>query len=1388
MAPEGEYIVDRVVQEYAGHVQTKAVYTRLACNGFAISPTFAHPRYPLAQTFDSLPMCRLYLLCSTIVLLSTPLLYAQCPIIVDAGDDVWLCAPPTPTQLNGSISGDYLNFSWSPVAGMQGANTLNPTVNVTGNATYVLTARAVDLNFNLIQNGDFEGGNSGFYSDYTFSPGNLVPEGVYNVLDNPQNDHPGFAPCPDHTSGSGNMMAVNGAGAPNQNVWCQTVNVQPNTLYAFSAWVTTLVAASPALLQFSINGGVIGPIFSAPSNTCNWVNFYTTWNSGANSTATICVVNQNTVLGGNDFALDDIVFSPVCVVTDTVRIFVANVLAAAAPTVVSIPCDGVNVTLNGTGSSVGPNISYNWDTSDGNIVSGQNTLNPVVNAAGTYTLTVTFNNGFVECSKTAIVTVSPSPNPLIAWINTPLPLGCGSPSVQLFGFSSQSSFSTYQWSAGPGGNFTSDTNIPFVTVDQPGEYTLLVTNTNTGCTAETSVIVITATNPPTANATADISVFNCSSTSFGLSGAGSSQGNNISYAWTAQNGGNIIAGANLQNAVADTSGTYILTVTNTANGCTAADTVLVTPNLTPPVVTIDTPGIFNCATDTLTLLGAVNVNTAQTTWLTASGGSFSGDSSLLQIAALTPGIFILTAFDTTNFCFGSDTVVVTIDTIAPLAQIAPPDTITCQSTSISLSGAGSSQGAGITYLWTASAGGNVVSGDTSLNPVVNAAGAYTLLVVNAANGCTADSTVLVNADADAIVAVANAPDTLTCAVLSVLLNANGSSNIPGLTYAWTTANGLLLGGADTPAPTAGAPGTYLLLLTNPANGCTATDQAIVLQNITPPNIGIVTPDTLTCANPTLSLQGQNNAPAGSFTYFWTASNGGNILSGDTTLSPVVNAAGTYSLSSTDLANGCTAAVSVQVTIEAGTPVALASVPGPITCADPTRTINTTGSSVGPNFVYAWVAGAGGNILSGENGPAPVVDALGNYALTITNTANGCTATASVSVTQDTAAPPADAGPDGLLTCADPVFSLSANGGQASGLQFFWQTPDGGFSGSPDSIAVGTTLPGVYNLTVTNPQNGCTAADTTIVTADQTPPDVAVLAPVLLTCVQLTATLNTTGGAPGFVFQWTTPDGQFVSGQNSPAPVVDAPGQYDLLVTNSANGCTTVRTATVDQNIAIPQAAIGSAPLLTCAIPQASLHGTAEPGPGIVIEWTVSAGGNIISGAGTSNPVVDQPGNYLMLVTNTANGCTNTAAVVVPQNIITPVADAGQQATLSCLVNSLVLAATGSADGTPVFAWSAAGGGNIVSGAGTLTPTVNAPGQYTLLVTDLDNGCTATSTVLVQNDANAPAATVGQPGTLTCAVTQLALPGSGSTGAGFVPAWTAAGAAISCPAPIASFRW
>lgn len=62
---------------------------------------------------------------------------------------------------------------------------------------------------------------------------------------------------------------------------------------------------------------------------------------------------------------------------------------------VQLGCDA-SITLNGSGNTgTGVAYSYEWCAfNGGNIVSGGNTLNPVVDATGTYVLTVTDENGF----------------------------------------------------------------------------------------------------------------------------------------------------------------------------------------------------------------------------------------------------------------------------------------------------------------------------------------------------------------------------------------------------------------------------------------------------------------------------------------------------------------------------------------------------------------------------------------------------------------------------------------------------------------------------------------------------------------------------------------------------------------------------------------------------------------------------------------------------------------------------------------------------------------------------------------------------------------------------------------------------------------------------------
>lgn len=173
--------------------------------------------------------------------------------------------------------------------------------------TSVGTERAV--------NGDFDSGNSGFTSQYTNVDNNtsinteLQPEAYYSVWNNPRDLHANFA-INTNIAGTGNIMVINGSPTANQYVWRQTISVDQNTFYYFVTDVASVHPTSPAQLQFSVNGVLLGSIFNASATTLQWNTFYATWSSGSNSSAIISIVNQNTAATGNDFALDKISFIP----------------------------------------------------------------------------------------------------------------------------------------------------------------------------------------------------------------------------------------------------------------------------------------------------------------------------------------------------------------------------------------------------------------------------------------------------------------------------------------------------------------------------------------------------------------------------------------------------------------------------------------------------------------------------------------------------------------------------------------------------------------------------------------------------------------------------------------------------------------------------------------------------------------------------------------------------------------------------------------------------------------------------------------------------------------------------------------------------------------------
>ena len=170
------------------------------------------------------------------------------------------------------------------------------------------------LGQNLLNNGDFEAGNTGFTSDYTFGRTGTA-EGYYDVVRNPRDSNFLGASFTDHTSGTGFMLVANGAADTNRIVWRQSVVVTTNTAYEFSGWATSWGDdgsgrdPNPARVRLSINGRAVGQAFQLSSQDGLWQGFSARWTSRTSETALIELRLETAEGGGNDPAFDDFQFA-----------------------------------------------------------------------------------------------------------------------------------------------------------------------------------------------------------------------------------------------------------------------------------------------------------------------------------------------------------------------------------------------------------------------------------------------------------------------------------------------------------------------------------------------------------------------------------------------------------------------------------------------------------------------------------------------------------------------------------------------------------------------------------------------------------------------------------------------------------------------------------------------------------------------------------------------------------------------------------------------------------------------------------------------------------------------------------------------------------------------
>ncbi len=464
---------------------------------------------------------------------------------------------------------------------------------------------------------------------------------------------------------------------------------------------------------------------------------------------------------------------------------------------------------------------------------------------------------------------------------------------------------TFSWS-----NATSMEDLSGVSA---GMYSVTVMDSsNPPLSIDRSFTIVDNTTAPTADAGAEMQI-DCNNTEVVLDGALSSSGLMVEYDWTTTDG-NIVSGGDTKTPTVDQAGTYMISVVDGENGCSAAATVLVSENKVDPSVSAGDDRTLSCGPDGINLNGE-NVDEladVSITW-TTSDGAIDNGANTLSPAVSAVGTYMIELVNNLNGCSATDEMIVSA-AVNPEAIIAEPESLNCDRTEITLDGSASTSGMSISYAWSTSTGG-FVSGQNSASPVVNLPGEYTLTVADSETECTAMQTVIVQGNTERPTADAGMDATITCTILELTLV--GRTDIDVATLEWTDQNGTVISDAEEIVVTTG--GVFTFSVTNEF-GCTQTDEVEVLLDNEDPIADAGAGFQIGCEGSTLSLDGSGSSTGADFEYMWSTSNG-MLVSGFNTLTPEVSSAGVYDLIVTNTSNGCTALSFVEITLNGNLPAA-----------------------------------------------------------------------------------------------------------------------------------------------------------------------------------------------------------------------------------------------------------------------------------------------------------------------------------------------------------------------------------------------------------------------------------------------------------------------------------
>lgn len=395
-----------------------------------------------------------------------------------------------------------------------------------------------------------------------------------------------------------------------------------------------------------------------------------------------------------------------------------------------------------------------------------------------------------------------------------------------------------------------------------------------------------------------------------------------------------------------------------------------------------------------------------------------------------------------------------------------------------------------------------------------------------------------------------------------------------------------------------------------------------------------------------------------------------------------------------------------------------------------------------------VDGGQGNLTYFLNGTfvnGPEIDdlAAGSYTIFV-NDAVGCNTSKTVEIGQP-AVPVADTIVPSILTCQQSSIELNADSSTVGmNIIYRWMI---------DSIAIDTGLIvqtdtfGLFTLVVEDTISTCNDSLMFVVDVDTLQPTI-MAAPMdsVLTCSVIESVLEGNSSTTDIQAAWRSSDGVIIS--ESLDATINAPDTYTFSVTDTINGCLSIDSVIVAQDLTTPIIELLSIGTLDCETTSTEISTSASIGD--TYQW--SRNGTVIIGATESNITVSEVGDYSLVATNATTECTTTETYTVESATDLPVIELSQPQVLTC--NQTLTTISVNQEEDYAYTWMNDQGQILLSDETVFT--TSEPGSYTLEVRNVLNNCTTTSSFVIEEDISSPTIAFAQADVLTCNTTSVSL--------------------------------